>query len=209
MTVWISILLIYAGCTGFMVGLLWFLYQIPLRLDLSFSKNQRIFNVLFQVSWGFLNMQVLPSLSIWHIKGQVGHVTLISQPIQRGTISFEDFSVPEKLPDFDDLKQLCHNFIKFLPEIYHHIQLKKISADITYGLGDPACTGCTYGYYHAFRPLVTSEKFSINLTPDFEHLVLDGTVEAGIHIINPLVLCIRGSRQMLPDIIRIGRSLHD
>lgn len=209
MTVLISFVLIFAGCMALMGWLLWFMYQIPLRIEFFFSKNQKALELYLQISWGQLHLQVLPSFSTWHIKGCIGEKTLVIRPLQKGTINIETFSIPEKFPPFDDMKLLLHKFVQFLPEIFHHINLDRIVIDLTYGFGDPAITGCSYGYYHAINPLISSERLSVSLTPDFEQMVLDGTVKAGICILTPLKLCIRGSRQLLPDIIKMGRNLND
>jgi len=78
--------------------------------------------------------------------------------------------------------------------------------NVTFGAGDPVTTGCTYGYYHALRPLVTSDTCSITLTPVFDRIIIEGTGEVGVLITTPVGLFIRGARVILPEVIQMKRG---
>ena len=211
MTVLISTLLILVGCIILIWGFLWLVYRIPLSIHLWFSKNNTILDFSLNINWGPVNTRILRKNAGWHFEGRICKKSVISRPISQ--ITHE----PEPAPETGeaDKKPPIRNLIRFIPaasnlisELTHHITMDTFSADITFGAGDPVTTGCTYGYYHALRPLMTSKNCSITLTPDFDQLIFEGTLEGGILITTPASLIIRGTRLILPEVIQMRRGMY-
>lgn len=172
---------------------------------LLFKKTVPVF-FSFRISWGLLGFRIGSSPDGWQVDGEIGSATLVSRPV--GQISTP--SIPETeewaMPETSDVLRLAKTGAWFLPYVLRHLSLDAISGDLTIGLGDPAWTGSVYGYYHAIRPLVSSERCSVDITPDFTRMTLEGSLQGGIMITTPLDLVIRGVRTFLPGIIRIWRK---
>ncbi|MFH0967227.1 MAG: DUF2953 domain-containing protein [Methanobacteriota archaeon] len=211
MAVLISSLLIPAGCIVLIWGVLWLMYQIPLRIELSFYNNQTSCGFFLQIGWGPLSIRIRKAQAGWQIEGIIYNKSLISRPMKQGTTKTEpaeETPEPGNKPPVKDLIRYIPVIRRLLSELIRHISIDTISASIIFGTGDPVTTGCTYGYYHAFRPWITSDTCSITLTPDFNRIIVEGTVEAGVLITTPVGLLIRGGHVLLPEVIEMKRSLY-
>lgn len=204
----ISIMLIYAGCAG-IIWAIWRLYLLPLRFTLFFSKKELLITFFFRVSWGLLGLKIRSSPEGWKVHGEIGHVIVISRPVGQISTPIVPESEEWSMPNRDNVLSLMMTGVRFLPYLLHHLALDVFRADLTVGLGDPAWTGSAYGYYHAIRPLISSEECSVDITPDFSRMTLEGIIQGGMLINTPLDLVIRGIRAFLPDMIRIWRSSSD
>lgn len=207
----ISSLMIPAGCVILIWSALWLLYQIPIRLNLSFSKDQNSFDFFLDIGWGPLRIRFLRGSTGWQVEGLLRDATLISRPVQPDKYETEpvkEITDSGEKVGLRDLIRFIPGIRRLLSELIRHITLDKISADVTFGAGDPATTGVTFGYFQALRPMMTTERCSIVLTPVFDKMILEGTLTAGILITCPLGILIRGGRVILPELIQMKRGVH-
>lgn len=202
-------ILIVAG--GFAVGI----YQIPIRISATGTNRNGIMDGSASIGWGSFSLCLIPSDSGWQSVIRFRQVTLVRQQInrekQREELSPDTTPLPvreekSKRPGLSDLIRYLPLIKRVISEIMHHLEIREVDADVTFGAGDPVTTGLVYGYYHAIRPLITGKICSLNLTPDFEHYITEGEALIVLLVTRPFGLVIRitalALRTILPDIFR-------
>ena len=94
---------------------------------------------------------------------------------------WENICFYKELLFHDDTKELIKHAFKRVGNILKKLKPKKLKADILFGTGEPDTTGYALGVYGILSPHIHKPSY-VNLTPDFENKVIEGTIEAKGHI---------------------------
>lgn len=200
----ISCILISAGFLIIVSCITIFLYQVPVRISFAGSLINGSRDLRACIGWGLIDLCVLPVGSGWHGEVRIGDIPLFQRNIGN--------EVPDtSMPPEKETESPLFNFLPYIPlvrriisELIHHIRIGNLNGDIRFGAGDPVTTGLVYGYYHAFRPLIliSAKTCSLDMVPDFNRLILEGEVKAGLLITRPFGLIIRITAIIIPVVIR-------
>jgi hypothetical protein len=87
-----------------------------------------------------------------------------------------------KIPQVMDILILAGPLLRLFKDIIRSFRLKYSDIDITFGLGDPACTGILIGFMHAVRGSSRMGQ-NIRFAPDFTGEVLDWNLRAKASVI--------------------------
>lgn len=204
MEVLISGILISAGFLIILSGIAIFLYRIPIRISFAGSRREGNRDLHACVGWGLVDLCIIPRGSEWQGEVRIRDVSLFRKNIRNET---PDTGSPPETgkvtePPSPDLLRYIPLISRIIPELIHYIRIGNLTGDIRFGAGDPVTTGLVYGYYHAIRPLISGRICSFDMVPDFNLLILEGEVKAGVLITRPFGLVVRVTAIILPVVIR-------
>lgn len=188
-----------------------FLYRIPLRLSLSGSNTEKAAELCASIGWGPVDLQVSPSGSRWKTAVSIGSSTLY-----QGEFDHEpDAGIPSPVQEMESSPRALIRYIPLIKRVFrvvfHHIEVGSITGDFRFGAGDPVTTGLVFGYYHAIRPMAAGFRCTVNLTPDFTNVVLEGEAKGVLLITCPFGMGVRIAAILLPVAwkdVRSGNAGH-
>jgi hypothetical protein len=187
------ILVLYAAIT---------LYRISILFSLSFLKTHAKSSLTFSAKWGMFTIQVSNKFENWVIEGKIRNFGIFIKPMNQDRVSNIITDEQSSASDIRDMLPFIPAIKFLIVELLRHITLDKIHGQITFGAGDPVTTGYIYGLYHAVNPLFLVQNIHFDLIPDFNHLKFEGEIQMNVRFITPLEYCIRGSRHIIPLIIK-------
>lgn len=175
------------------------LYQVPIRIVITGRWNETIREGHTSIGWGPCNLCIIPGMSTSRIYLRILKARIYSFEI--GGHGSDNKNSADPRPEQEThprtLKGLLPAMKKILSLLVSHITIRKIQGTISFGAGDPVTTGILYGFYQALYPLVMN-RCAIILVPVFDHLLLEGELDATILIIHPFRLLIKGTAIVLP-----------
>ncbi|HOP66125.1 MAG TPA: DUF2953 domain-containing protein [Methanoregulaceae archaeon] len=161
----------------------------PIDFSLDIERFERMTRSISKVSFGFLEVRVDSP------DGTANGMILFSgRPVYRFPVQDTDLEEEKEREPHIEMKrtdsgiryfrpvmrhgrELFSDFMKVSGDILHAISIRTLEIDIRLGLSSPALTGVVFGYFSAFRALLSPvRRMHLSMTPVFSEEVLEGRV---------------------------------
>lgn len=177
-------------------------YRIPLRFRVRAEHRIDMTLVSAALSWGVIGVRASWTGGPLRLALEAGERAILVRdipvptastiPERPGTPGKEEGRVPSQLAG------MVPHAGRILRILSRSVSLERMDLKLTFGLGRAADTGRLFGWYSALRPLILlSRRISMEVTPDFSRVVMEGSLELGFRLDRPLEFLIRVGRLLL------------
>jgi len=187
-----------SACLLFILAASFLLYQVPLRVTVSFRQEGSMQKTALMAVWGMLGMRRTNTGNDRLTEICVGKLVVLSRaaPVHEEENQTEPGiagirSAPDLVPFVRDITGPVRELVHAL---YHEISFRDARGTVRIGFSDPVATGMLYGGYWATRFVLEASRIRLDMVPVFDRECLELDLAARFTVSHPFRILGIGAR---------------